>query len=124
MIEAGQLRPGSCFLLDKQETMVLIYDHVKPGKGPAFVRLKLRNIVTGATYEKTFRPEDKFEDIRLEKREMQYLYNQVDNLVFMDLESYEQYEIPREFLGDDIGFLPAEAVCIGSVANGKILGIE
>ena len=124
MIGAGQLRPGNCFLLDGQETMVLTYDHVKPGKGPAFIRLKLRNIVTGATYEKTFRPEEKFEDIRLEKREMQYLYDQGDRVVFMDLESYEQHEIPKDFLGDDIGFLPEEAVCIGSVAQGRILGIE
>lgn len=124
MIEAGQLRPGNCFLLDNQETIVLTYDHVKPGKGPAFIRMKLRNVVTGATYEKTFRPEEKFEDIRLEKREMQYLYYQGENLVFMDLESYEQYEIPKDFLGDGIGFLPEEVVCIGSVAQGRILGIE
>ncbi len=124
MIEAGQLRPGNCFLIDGHATIVLTYDHVKPGKGPAFVRMKLRNVVSGATYEKTFRPEEKFEDIRLEKREMQYLYDSGDALVFMDLETFDQHEIQKDFLGDDIGFLPPEAICIGSVAQERILGIE
>ena len=124
MIEAGQLRPGNCFILDGHETLVLTYNHVKPGKGPPFIRMKLRNVITGATYEKTFRPEEKFEDIRLEKREMQYLYDQGDNLVFMDLESFEQHEISKDFIGDGIGFLPEEAICVGSVAKGKILSIE
>ena len=124
MVEAGHLRPGNCFILDGQETMVVTYDHVKPGKGPAFIRLKLRTLNSGATFEKTFRPEEKFEDIRLEKREMQYLYNTGETYVFMDLESFDQHEIPADFLGDDVGFLPEEAICIGSVAKGRILGIE
>jgi elongation factor P len=124
MIEAGQLRPGNCFMLEGNETIVLTYNHVKPGKGPAFVRMKLRNVVTGAQYERTFRPEEKFEDIRLERREMQYLYSTGEMLVFMDMETFDQFEIPRDFLGDDIGFLPEEAICFGSVAKGKILGIE
>ena len=124
MTEIGQLRPGNCFIRDGQETLVLNYDHVKPGKGPAFIRMKLRNVITGATYEKTFRPGEKFEEVRLERREMQYLYDQGDALVFMDLESFDQHEIQKEMLGDAIGFLPEEAICIGVVAREKILDIE
>lgn len=124
MTDAGQLRPGKCFILDGTETLVLTYNHVKPGKGPPFIRMKLRNVITGATYEKTFRVEEKFEEVRLERREMQYLYDQGDALVFMDMESFDQHEIPKEMLGDAIGFLPEEAICIGVVARGKILEVE
>ena len=124
MTDAGQLRPGKCFILDGTETLVLTYDHVKPGKGPAFIRMKLRNVITGATYEKTFRVEEKFEEVRLERREMQYLYDQGDTLVFMDMESFDQHEIRKEMIGDAIGFLPEEAICIGLVAREKILDVE
>ena len=124
MTEAGQLRPGNCFILDGQETLILTYNRVKPGKGPAFVRMKLRNVITGATYEKTFRPEEKFEEVRLERREMQYLYDQGESLVFMDMESYDQQEIQKDMLGDAVGFLPEEAICIALVVKGNILEIE
>ena len=124
MIEAGQLRPGKCFVLDGQETIVLTFNHVKPGKGPAFVRMRLRNIITGSTTEKTFRPEDKFEEVRLERRGDAVPYSTGDNLVFMDLESYDQHEIPKDMLGDAIGFLPQEAICIGLVSKGNILEVE
>jgi len=124
MTEAGQLRPGNCFILDGQETLILTYNRVKPGKGPAFVRMKLRNVITGATYEKTFRPEEKFEEVRLERREMQYLYDQGESLVFMDMESFDQQEIQKDMLGDAVGFLPEEAICIVLVVKGNILDIE
>lgn len=99
--------------------------HVKPGKGAAFVRTKLKNLVTGSTLEDTFRMNEQFEAALVERKEMQYLYAAGENFAFMDMKSYEQTELTRDQIGEDLlGFLKEETTCSVTMCEGKILGIE
>ena len=102
---AGEFRNGATFEMDGQVQQVIEFQHVKPGKGAAFVRVKMKNVVTGAVTETSFNPTAKFEEAFVERREMQYLYNEGDLYYFMDNETYEQIPISKDTLGDDFRFV-------------------
>ena len=102
---AGEFRNGVTFEMDGQVQQVIEFQHVKQGKGAAFVRVKMKNVVTGAVTETSFNPTAKFEEAFVERREMQYLYNEGDLYYFMDNETYEQIPISKDTLGDDFRFV-------------------
>ena len=102
---AGEFRNGVTFEMDGQVQQGIEFQHVKPGKGAAFVRVKMKNVVTGAVTETSFNPTAKFEEAFVERREMQYLYNEGDLYYFMDNETYEQIPISKDTLGDDFRFV-------------------
>jgi elongation factor P len=105
MIDVNDLRKGTTFLLDNTLFKVLDYSHNKSGRGNASIRIKARNIRTGTSLEKTFQSGDRVQDIRLDFHNVQYLYKDGDNYVFMDLETYEQPTVPGRVIGESIGFL-------------------
>ena len=124
MISANDLRPGTCFKYDDQLWKVTEYQHVKPGKGPAFVRVKQQNLRSGATVERTYRTDEKIEDIRVENREMQYLYMDGTNYVFMDNETYEQHFVNEKLIGDKAGFLLENANATVMIHGSDILDVN
>jgi elongation factor P len=105
MISANDLRTGITFEIDNELCVVVSYQHVKPGKGSPFVRVKIKNLNTGNIIEKTFRPEEKFKKAFLERKNMQYSYKEGDNFVFMDLQTYEQFYLSSEDAGDAGNYL-------------------
>ena len=105
MISAGEFRNGVTFEMDGQVLQVVEFQHVKPGKGAAFVRVKMKNVITGAVTERSFNPTDKYEPAHVERKEMQYLYADGDLHYFMDTETYEQMPINESTLGDDFRFV-------------------
>ena len=98
MISTNQFKTGMTIRFEGDIYRITEFQHVKPGKGGAFVRTKMRNVSTGAQFERTFRPEQKFEQLRTESRPMTYLYEEPDQVVFMDAESYEQLALPKSIL--------------------------
>ena len=102
---AGDFRNGTTFEMDGNVYRVVEFQHVKPGKGSAFVRTKIKNVITGATLEKTFNPSDKFPGAEIDKQVMQYLYNDGDLYYFMDNETYDQIPLNEEKLGDCLKYL-------------------
>jgi elongation factor P len=124
MILANDLRPGMTIELDGQIFSCTEYQHIKPGKGGAFVRLKLKNFNTGAVIEKTVRPEDKFELVKIFRKPMQYLYQDGDSYYFMDTESYEQFGISKEIMGNTINYLKENMEATVLFHDEKIIGIE
>lgn len=98
MISTNQFKTGMTIRYEGDTYRIAEYQHVKPGKGGAFVRTKLRNIKTGALVDRTFRPEQKFEQLHTESRTMTYLYEEPDQVVFMDAESFEQLSLPKTAL--------------------------
>ena len=124
MVVAGDFRNGVTFDMDGQVMQVIEFQHVKPGKGAAFVRTKYRNVVTGAVVETSFNPTDKFNDARIERRDMQYLYNDGDLYYFMDLESYEQVPIGQDLIGDNFKFVKEEMMCKIVSYKGNIFSVE
>ncbi|HKL93938.1 MAG TPA: elongation factor P [Clostridia bacterium] len=102
---AGDLRKGITFQMDNNIMSVVDFQHVKPGKGAAFVRTKLRNVVTGAVLEKTFNPTEKFELARIETRTMEYLYSDGELYYFMDTGNYEQIPLNKEKVEDALNFI-------------------
>ncbi|MBQ8333423.1 MAG: elongation factor P [Clostridia bacterium] len=111
MVVAGDFKNGITFDMDGQVMQVIEFQHVKPGKGAAFVRTKLRNVITGAVVEKTFSPTDKYNDARIERKEMQYLYNDGDLYYFMDMETFEQVPIGQDLIGENFKFVKEEMMC-------------
>ena len=105
MIYASDFRKGITFEMNGEPHVVLDFQHVKPGKGAAFVRTKYRNILTGATREEAFNPSDKFEDAIIETRKMQYLYNDGELYYFMDQETYDQVPLTYELVEDAIKYI-------------------
>ena len=124
MISAGDFRNGLCFEMDSQVYQVVEFQHVKPGKGAAFVRTKYKNVKTGSVVERSFNPNEKFEQAQLERRDMQYLYSDGDLYYFMDQESYEQTPIIAEKIGDQIKFLKEEMICKIVSYKGDIFSVE
>lgn len=124
MISSSDLRPGTCFMYDNQLWKVTEYQHVKPGKGPAFVRVKQMNLRTGAIVERTYRTSEKIENVRVENREMQYLYYDGNNYVFMDNETYEQYMVPEDLVGDQAGFLLENTSATVTMHENEILDVS
>ena len=105
MISTNQFKNGSHIEIDGKIFKIVDFQHVKPGKGGAFVRTKLRKIDDGSVQDKTFRAGEKFRPVRTESRKMQYLYDSGDAAVFMDSHDYEQIEIPRDVVGDSMRWL-------------------
>ncbi len=124
MISAGEFRNGATFEIDGQVFQVIEFQHVKPGKGAAFVRTKLKNIITGATVERTFSPSDKMPKAHIERNDMQYLYNDGDLYYFMDTESYEQLPINKETIGDTFKFVKENMIVKILSFKGNVFGIE
>lgn len=124
MITANDLRPGRTFEMDGELWICVEYHHVKPGKGTAHVRLKIKNVDNGSTIERTFRPEEKFTPAFLDHRKMQYLYSQGNEYIFMDNESYEQVSLFTDDLGDAVNFLKENEMIEVSFYKGRQVGIE
>lgn len=124
MISAGDFRNGVTFDLDGQVFQVVEFMHVKPGKGAAFVRTKLRNVMTGATVERTFNPSDKMPRATIERKDMQYLYSDGDLYYFMDVVNYEQIPINGATLGDSLKFVKENTVVMVLSYNGSVFGVE
>lgn len=102
---AGDLRNGTTFELDGNVFRVVEFQHVKPGKGAAFVRVKMKNVITGAVIERTFNPSEKLQGAEIEKREMQYLYNDGTLYYFMDNSTYDQIPLNEEQIGDALKYI-------------------
>ncbi len=124
MVTAGDFRNGVTFDMDGNVFQIVEFQHVKPGKGAAFVRTKIRNVISGAVVEKTFNPSDKFPTAFVERKDMQYLYNDGDLYYFMDLESYEQLPINQDKLGDNFKFVKENMEVKVLSYKGNVFGIE
>lgn len=124
MIAAGDLRPGIKIEVEGVPYLVTDYQWVKPGKGGAFMRTKLRNLRTGAIVDRTFRTEEKLPLARVEERKAQYLYRDGDQLYFMDTDTYEQFFLREEQLGGALGFLREEMVLTILFHHEEPVGVE
>ena len=124
MITAGDFRNGVTFDMDGNVFQIIEFQHVKPGKGAAFVRTKIRNVISGAVVEKTFNPTDKFPTAFIERKDMEYLYNDGDLYYFMDQESYETVPIDRSKLGEAFKFVKENMVVKILSYKGSIFGSE
>ena len=124
MISAGDIRNGVTFEMDGKVMQVIEFQHVKPGKGAAFVRTKYKNVITGAVVERSFNPTDKFEEAVIERRNMQYLYADGDLYYFMDTETYEQEPINGSKLGDAFKFVTENMECKVLSFKGNVFGVE
>ncbi len=124
MISVNDFTRGVVIKLDGDLFSVIEYQHVKPARGAAFVRSKLRNVRKGSVVERTFRGGEKLEDVKLIKRQMQYLYEEGDSLVFMDVESYEQESIPKKAIGDALRFIKEEDMVDIAMYEGEPITVE
>ena len=124
MISAGDFRNGVTFEMDGNVVAIVEFQHVKPGKGAAFVRTKIRNVITGAVTEKTFNPTEKFPTAFVERKDMEYLYSDGDLYYFMDNETYEQIPINKNVLGDNFKFVKENMTCKVLSYKGNVFGVE
>ena len=124
MITAGDFRNGVTFEMDGNVVSIIEFQHVKPGKGAAFVRTKIRNVITGAVTERTFNPNDKYPTAYIERKDMQYLYSDGDLYYFMDNETYEQTPINSSVLGDNFKFVKENMECKVLSYKGNVFGVE
>jgi elongation factor P len=124
MITAGDIRKGSTFEKDGQVFTVVDFMHVKPGKGAAFVRVKLRNVISGGVTETTFNPTEKFPEAIIERKEMQYLYNDGSLYYFMDMDSYEQIPLNGEKVEEAIKYLKENMFAIIKFFKGEAFSVE
>ena len=124
MISAGDFRNGVTFEMDGQVVSIIEFQHVKPGKGAAFVRTKIRNVITGAVVEKTFNPNDKYPTAFIERKDMEYSYNDGDLYYFMDTETWEQIPINKSVLSDNFKFVKENMVCKILSYKGNVFGVE
>ncbi len=124
MISAGDFRNGVTFEMDGNVYQIVEFQHVKPGKGAAFVRTKLKNVITGAVVEKTFRPTEKMEKAHVERKDMQYSYTDGDLYYFMDQETFDMIPIGADKVGDSLKFVKEEMICKILSYKGEVSGIE
>lgn len=124
MISAGEFRKGTTFEMDGQVYNIVEFMHVKPGKGAAFVRTKIKNVITGSVLEKTFNPTEKFPEAVIERKEMQYLYNDGDIYYFMDNETYEQIPLNKSIVEDAIKFLKENDVATIRFFKGEAFSVD
>ena len=124
MISAGDFRNGITIELDNNVYQIIEFQHVKPGKGAAFVRTKLKNIKSGGVVEKTFRPTEKCPQARIDRKDMQYLYSDGDLNNFMDVETYEQIALNAETIGDSLKFVKENEMCKVCSHNGNVFAVE
>ena len=123
-ITTNDLRNGMTLELPEGLFSVVEFQHVKPGKGGAFVRTKLKNVRTGAVIERTFRADERVEQAIVEKREMQFLYRDSNEYVFMDSVSYEQIQVPQASLGDAANYLKVSDSAVLQMFGNEIVGVE
>ncbi|RLC63409.1 MAG: elongation factor P [Chloroflexota bacterium] len=124
MIDVNELRKGVTFTMDGELYKVLEYQHHKPGRGKAFIRTTLRNLRTGATIQHTFISGDRVQDIRIERRGVQYLYTDGDLYHFMDTETYDQTALPASVLGDQVRYLKEGMELVLATYEGEPLDVE
>ena len=124
MFSAGDFRNGLTFEMDGNVYSVVEFQHVKPGKGAAFVRTKIKNVITGSVVEKTFSPTDKFPQAIIERKEMEYLYNDGDLYYFMDTDTYEQMPLSKDILPDNFKFVKENVVCKVVSYKGNVFSVE
>lgn len=124
MISAGDFRNGVTLEIDGNIVQIIEFQHVKPGKGAAFVRTKYKNIITGSVLEKSFRPTEKFPAARIERRDMQYLYNDGELFYFMDNETFEQIGLNDEAVGDSLKFVKENETVKICSHNGNVFAVE
>ncbi len=124
MISAGDFRNGITIELDNSVYQIIEFQHVKPGKGAAFVRTKLKNVINGGVVEKTFRPTEKFPQARIDRKDMQYLYSDGDLFHFMDVENYEQIALNEDAIGDTLKFVKENEMVKVCSHNGSVFAIE
>lgn len=123
-ITAGEFRNGKTFEMDGKIMQIVEFQHVKPGKGAAFVRTKMRNVVTGAVTETSFNPTVKFEEAFIERKDMAYSYHDGDLYYFMDQETFDMVPLNQEVLGDAFRFIKENTVCKILSYKGNVFGIE
>ena len=123
-ITAGEFRNGKTFEMDGKVMQVVEFQHVKPGKGAAFVRTKMKNVVTGAVTETSFNPTAKFEEAFVERKDMEYSYNDGDLYYFMDQETYDMIPLARDLLGDAFRFVKENTMCKVLSYKGNVFGLE
>ena len=124
MVSAGDFRNGVTFEMDGNVYQIIEFQHVKPGKGAAFVRAKIRNVIAGSVVERTFNPNDKYPTANIERKEMSFSYSDGDLFYFMDPESFELVPVNKDDVGDNLKFVKEEMVCKILSYKGKIFGIE
>ena len=124
MVTAGDFRNGLTFDMDGNVMQVVEFQHVKPGKGAAFVRTKIKNVITGAVIERTFSPTDKFENAYVERKDMEYLYSDGELYYFMDVETYEQIPLEGNKLGDNFRFVKENMTCKIVSYKGNVFSVE
>ena len=124
MVTAGDFKNGITLEYDGNICQIIEFQHVKPGKGAAFVRTKLRNIISGGIVETSFRPTEKFPLARIDRKDMQYLYGDDDFYNFMDVETYEQIALTKESVGDALKFVKENEMCKVCSHNGNVFAVE
>ena len=124
MISAGDFRNGVTIEIEGAVFQIIEFQHVKPGKGAAFVRTKLKNVINGGVVERTFRPTEKFPQARIDRSDMQYLYQDGDLYNFMNTETYEQVALNSDTVGDSLKFVKENEVCKVCAYNGSIFSVE
>ena len=123
-VTTAQFKNGMCIVHDGKRWVIIDFQHVKPGKGGAFVRTKLKELQSGRVVEYTFRSGEKFDDVRIENKKMQYLYSDGDTFYFMDSDSYEQVELGTEFIGEQAKWLKENDEVEVMTADGEYMGVE
>lgn len=124
MISAGDFRNGVTLEIEGNVYQIVEFQHVKPGKGAAFVRTKLKNIINGGVVEKTFRPTEKFPQARIERVDMQYLYSDGDLFHFMNVETYDQIALSQDDIGDALKFVKENEMVKVCSYNGNVFAVE
>ena len=124
MISAGDFRNGVTLEIDGNVVQILEFQHVKPGKGAAFVRTKLKNIINGGVVEKTFRPTEKFPAARIDRVDMQYLYSDGDLYHFMNVETFDQIALNSDDVGDSLKFVKENEMVKICSHNGNVFAVE
>ncbi len=123
-VSTNNLKNGMCVSYNDKLWIVVEFQHVKPGKGGAFVRTKLKEIKSGRVVEVTFRAGEKLDDVRMETKNLQYLYHDGDDYHFMDSDSYDQFDLSKEFVGEAAKWLKENEVATVLVAGDEMIGVE
>lgn len=124
MLSANEFRTNMTITYEGDAWQIIEFQHVKPGKGAAFVRTKMRNLCTGSVVEKSFNPNERFENAMIDRREMNYLYETDGQFTFMDNETFEQMELSKDQLGDNLNYLLENMTVKIVIYDGKVLGVE
>ena len=124
MVSAGDFKNGITIEYEDGVWQIIEFQHVKPGKGAAFVRTKLKNIISGGVVETSFRPTDRFENAIIDRKDMQYLYNDGDFYYFMDNETFEQVALTKDQIGDTLKFVKENEICKLCSYKGNVFSVQ